>query len=125
MRCNLMDSVRQRTDKTFVNAQYQNSAVVILRSVGTFQMGIMNKPSKQNTMSGAVMVSYRSKKFIRKSVATDISLSSGKLVFDPDLHKSTLRVQTKEAIRDASSLDNESIEELNGALKNEKIISIS
>jgi len=88
-------------------------------------MGIMNKPSKQNTMSGAVMVSYRSKKFIRKSVATDISLSSGKLVFDPDLHKSTLRVQTKEAIRDASSLDNESIEELNGALKNEKIISIS
>jgi len=71
-------------------------------------MSIMNKPSERNTMSGAVMVSYRSRKFIRKTVATDISISSGKLVFDPEQEKSTLRMQTKkEAIHDASSLDNE------------------
>ena len=75
----------------------------------------MYKPSEQNTTSGAVMISYRSKKGILYSSASDISKSSGKPVFDAVQHKSTLHVQKKELIREVSAPVTGSIEELSGA----------
>ena len=67
----------------------------------------MNNPSQQNTMSSTVMINYRSKKIILKSVATDIAISSSLPVFDPAQHKFTLHVQSKEAIRDFPCPGNE------------------
>jgi len=66
----------------------------------------MSKPNELNTTSGAVMISYRSKKVIPNSSASNISISSSKPVFYPVRHKSTLHVQTKEVTRDSSATDN-------------------
>ena len=63
----------------------------------------MSNLRELNTMSSGVIISYRSKKVILNSSASNISIVDSGPVVDPVRPKSTLHAQTREASQDSAA----------------------